>query len=358
MVLWERMTELDQARAVPVHAVPATRLTAETMAPEIRNDAFLQTMGRAFDMSSWWQVEPGGTDVSVTAWHLHDLVCIDARYGAHHVHKTRKRLRQEGRDAVRISMARSGTSTIVVGEDANEIGTGEIFVHDACSEFQWIGPEADYISVYVPYEALGYDPARHRSHLSVPLDTPVGRMMRAAWTSMHGNLDFTSQTDAPDIATAFAGMLRGLLMQGGLTEETRGQVEHARRQAIRDFIDDHLGDPELNLQQVARAVGATRSTLYRELSDEGGFYRYLRKRRMARAYRDLSLHVPTRGRVTQVAERWGFTSIAQFSRQFREEFGMAPGEVMRQQPGPAPAARPAAPKPSCYDTVYSWIRGN
>jgi AraC-like DNA-binding protein len=94
----------------------------------------------------------------------------------------------------------------------------------------------------------------------------------------------------------------------------------------KDYLGRRLHDPELTLDEVARACAISLRYLHVLFQGEGERpAEYLRRRRLERARRLLSMRENDLS-VTQAAEYCGFTSPSSFSRAFRCEFGISPRE--------------------------------
>lgn len=93
---------------------------------------------------------------------------------------------------------------------------------------------------------------------------------------------------------------------------------------IRSYIAAHLHDPDLTPGVVAAAHHISVSHLHR-LFQAGGVTvsAWIRQQRLERACRDLA--DPTL-RVHRIAEQWGFTHPAVFTRAFRTAYGIPPSE--------------------------------
>ncbi|MGH8261733.1 MAG: helix-turn-helix domain-containing protein, partial [Steroidobacteraceae bacterium] len=71
----------------------------------------------------------------------------------------------------------------------------------------------------------------------------------------------------------------------------------------------------------------SRATVYRLLEADGGPMRYIRRRRLQRAFQELVSGSVPHGRILALALRHRFASEATFNRAFRRAFGIPPGEV-------------------------------
>lgn len=103
------------------------------------------------------------------------------------------------------------------------------------------------------------------------------------------------------------------------------QNDRGLRHQLCDTIERQLGSPSLTTARLSRAMGVSRSTLYRLLQDEGGVQAYIRERRLARIA-DTLRDPRDRQTIAALAERWGFCDAAYLGRAFREAYGITPGD--------------------------------
>ena len=89
---------------------------------------------------------------------------------------------------------------------------------------------------------------------------------------------------------------------------------------------ERLRDRDLTIERICEGFGVSRTTLYRIFEQEGGIAHHIR-RRLEGALMELSQNPPRRGLIGEVALRWAFPDIAEFSRQFRAQFGFRAGAV-------------------------------
>jgi signal transduction histidine kinase/CheY-like chemotaxis protein/AraC-like DNA-binding protein len=106
----------------------------------------------------------------------------------------------------------------------------------------------------------------------------------------------------------------------GLSKSDRDFLE-----TVNALIDKRYSDPAFNVEILGKELFMSRSSFYRKFKDVTGITAagYIRKIRLHKA---ASLLKNDGIQVSQVAERVGFQSVAQFRKSFREEFGKTPGE--------------------------------
>ncbi len=128
--------------------------------------------------------------------------------------------------------------------------------------------------------------------------------------------------------------------------------------AIRSHIDAEIASTDLSVDQICRRFGVSRSGLYRLFAPLGGVAEYIRRRRLARAYRDLAEGGGRAARVSETAYRYGYGSPASFATAFRAEFGVSPAEVRAgARAEAAPAGRPvlSGSPAGGWDDFYDWV---
>lgn len=108
----------------------------------------------------------------------------------------------------------------------------------------------------------------------------------------------------------------------------RPSVNAALMIKVKQYIEDHLDDPQLSPSGIAAAQAISVRKLHLLFADTGTTVsRWIRDRRLRICYRELSRagHKET---VTNVAFRWGFNDAAHFSRTFKQAFGVAPSSIL------------------------------
>jgi AraC-like DNA-binding protein len=118
------------------------------------------------------------------------------------------------------------------------------------------------------------------------------------------------------------------LLQAETEEEMSGASKAgAMLSRIRAFIEEHLMEPELSPESIARAHHISVRYLHKLFQDDGTTVgQWVRQRRLESCRHELSRTSHRRTTVAAVAHRWGFSSPSHFSRTFRDAYGMSPRE--------------------------------
>ena len=119
--------------------------------------------------------------------------------------------------------------------------------------------------------------------------------------------------------------------ENDLRERTDAQNQYTRLpfQKALDYIDRHLSEPRLSLEEVSSYLGFSRSyfsRFFRRYQSEG-FSAYLQKKRVFAAMEMLS---DGNLELSEVAKRSGFSSVKYFSTVFRKVAGETPSEYRQR----------------------------
>lgn len=133
----------------------------------------------------------------------------------------------------------------------------------------------------------------------------------------------------PDSGYRLANSLLEVIATSYLTAEIIGRhgITQAqwRRLRAKRVIDGHLQDPRLSPAFVADAIHVSARYLRMLFEQEGEHpSRYIQRRRLEKCAEQLRSGAASRLTLTDVAFAHGFSSMAHFSRVFRERFGITP----------------------------------
>jgi AraC-like DNA-binding protein len=155
---------------------------------------------------------------------------------------------------------------------------------------------------------------------SLPASTALTELVREAVA--------VSRTPLPTARPLLAALASAALWRyaGEAESRVRGPGEAVDR--ARSFLHDHLADPAVDLEQVARFAHVSPAHLVRRFRAELGVtpIAYLWERRVATG---VDLLANTGLPVGEIAARTGFKSVYHFSRRVKEHTGASPTRVRR-----------------------------
>jgi AraC-like DNA-binding protein len=108
-------------------------------------------------------------------------------------------------------------------------------------------------------------------------------------------------------------------------------IQRVRLRAVKAWIEEHLTDPDLSLEKIAKNSGISLRYLHYlfRLTDMSAS-EWIWDRRLQRCYDVLRRPELQALSVTEVAYQLGFNSPSHFSTAFRRKFGVSPSDLRRR----------------------------
>ncbi len=306
--------------------VPCFDIDEATHDPATRLSALSDMLRPMVDMAGLGWSGPEGIGM-VRMWLLDGLILTEMKLRAHVVVRRPVHLRKYPVKTVALRMHLAGNTSNEIGIDAYRAEPGHAHLADLTELYSSIATDTHFVTATMTHETVGYDPECHPAFVRVappqPPDCPVvSTMKRLATDAVHRSL-----AEANAVAADLVGHLRVHLNEVR-DHMTAPPPDEARRLQMRAFVEKSLSDPDLSAGMIAQAFGVSRATVYRELETFGGLRRYMLRRRLEEACKELAFGSGGRGAVAEAARRWQFASVPHFSRAFKQQFGISPAQAV------------------------------
>lgn len=274
-------------------------------------------------------VKDSGYRLASQLWLVEDLLFSKLKAEANAIARTHALIASKPASLLKVRVFLRGGSRLQIDSETFALEGGAIYFIDHDRPSHEFFSDHEQFSIFVPHHAIEYDQTVHPAVFSLGLNSAPGRLLEASLNAAFRELEGLETYEAPAFVETVKGTLRGAI-SSVIDSEANVRTRKARIAGVKRFIDQHLDDASLGANQILHAFNLSRATLFRDFADVGGVNRHILSRRIQRAYRDLSEAAPTRGVIQQVSERWGFGSLAHFSRAFKEQYGTAPTSVLGQ----------------------------
>ena len=350
---------LARHAAPPAQPLPSTVFSTRHLPDEARFDAWRQGIAVVFDVAPLATGAPlNHFQAQVEATHLGQLLLGDLRFDAQRFARSRPRAAHDGLDHYLVQWYRSGGFAGQYGDEGDElrVGSGDVVVFDMARTQNTVAQGSHVLSLIVPRAlgdaALGGPAAASLHGAVLRADSVFGGLLADHLAALQRRLPAIAQHQAEDVVRATTQMLAACLRPSQRTlAQAQAEVQAVTLGRIQRHIGRSLGAP-LTPEVLCRAFGISRHRLYQLFEPLGGVARYVRQRRLQRAFELLSSCAHRHLRVAQVAARLGFASEAHFSRAFRSAFGRAPSEVRAM--AEAARAQGLPPQPLAADAAVEY----
>jgi AraC-like DNA-binding protein len=162
--------------------------------------------------------------------------------------------------------------------------------------------------------------------LSLPGDLPAAAYLRALFDQIFSRTDSLTEAVADRLADAMPHVLATALTELAETDApTPTRLRQHHQHQVRRYAREHLSNPALCAEMIARGVGLSTSYVFELFANEPTtLMRWVRQERLARCQRELSSPQLRHRSIGQLAYAWGFGDLTHFSRAFRDQYGVSP----------------------------------
>lgn len=268
-----------------------------------------------------------GFDGEQTIWDLGSLAFSRIRTGALQFASLPGHVRRDPLDHWMMTLLLNGRSNTVGPTRVLDCNAGLVQIHPLGRPFEGVVSDSEMLMLIVPRDfcrdAVGTLDAAEFS----ALDSGMGRLFADFMVGLSTSLPTLSTEDLSGLVPAMRAMIIACVAPTAehldAAQDPIGTVllERARR-----FVSANLYDPELGAETLRRALGISRTRLYRLFEPTGGVMSYIQHRRLLDAHAALANQSDGR-RILEIAEERGFSDGADFSRAFKRKFGYSPSDV-------------------------------
>jgi AraC-like DNA-binding protein len=224
---------------------------------------------------------------------------------------------------------------------------GDFALTDSFAPSRTMLPEPnDALAVCVPYDTLTtYIPNPEgvfgmRMSGNAGFGHTVNTMLRSLWVQLERAT--LPGCFGPGIAKNFLELVATAYALEHATEIAECSLSTSRRGQVKRFIEMHLRDSDLTATAIADALGLSPRYIRMVFAGEReSISDYILRRRLEECAVQLT-NVLWLGRsITDTAFEWGFSSMAHFTRAFKEHFSVTPTEYRRIQGASVRSAIPS-----------------
>lgn len=306
----------------------STLLTTDVVAPRDRAPQWCEWVSRHFGGLQSDLYGDSEFDGHMASSQAGDVILTRLEANRHRVVRTASMVRTS--DVAYLKIVAPWQGSALVQQQGREACArdGAWVIYDTTGAYQVGNPErVDHLIVMVPKEGVAERGLRFDGAMATRLGaTGISRV--ALETMRNTYLELPNMSAA---AAQGAGELIKQLVKLSLMELAGQDTGVTQREALRDriraYVQQHLRDPALSVDAIARALNCSRRHLYNAFAGEGeSIAAYIQRQRLQACIRDLQQGGPHARPITDIALSWGFGNPSHFSRVFRDHTGKSPSE--------------------------------
>jgi AraC-like DNA-binding protein len=261
-----------------------------------------------------------------------EVVMTDILLSEQRIRRNRQHISQLDKDCYYVQLVHKGSITVSQRGEHHRSNAARGAIFSATEQYELHGHgEVRSLYLELPREAFAQRFPHDQVPMSASIDTTqgLGRIATdfcAALATEGTRLDDGLRAG---LGSQLMDMLAFTLQAGaGDVPEAERWARSARLRLVQRWIEEHIADPELSLEQIAAANGISLRYLHSLFEAcEMSVSEWIWDRRLQLAYDGIA---KGEGRtITSIALDHGFNSPTHFTTRFRRKYGIAPREVMR-----------------------------
>lgn len=233
----------------------------------------------------------------------------------------------EYRQAVLLSLQLDGRTRIEQHGRHDDLAGGDFCIIDLSQPFRLDVGRCTVQAIHLPMAALRDAIPRLGDVAAIGLPGHLASVgfLRVLFQEMFAHPAGLTEATADRLADAIPHILAVALESVGTGSDAVPRLRQYHKRQVRQYAREHLADPDLCIDMIARGVGLSSSHLFELFSDESlTLMRWVRLERLARCQRELADPRLRHRSIAHIAHAWGFGDMTHFSRCFRDHVGTSP----------------------------------
>lgn len=307
--------------------LPIIHFTSQDLSADENYAAWRQATDTLFDIDCLSAGHPVRFQADLTSYSMGSILLGHTRSVAQRFSRSTATIARSGIDHIIVQLYMVGGYHGHAGSASIVVQAGDICVLDCAETFATQASDFENLTLVIPRAILEAKLPRLEALHGLVLKTGStwNRILSQHLLVLFEQAPSMTLRECERIANGSIALLAACL-QGEIEarDEQTGTSVTSMVLQIRRHIDEHLSDSTLGADQVAARFALSRATLYRLFEPLGGVADYIRARRLRRAFFALRARELANLRISDIAQRCGFASMATFTRAFKAAYGMTP----------------------------------
>jgi AraC-like DNA-binding protein len=306
----------DEAKTVSL--IPRSAFSTDSLPKRDRFDAW-RALFSAHDLDA----DPHGFAGSIETSQISSMFLRVMNASPQGPGRSRSKIRQDGQEGFVLLLSQHSYS-VETDRGLFDVPAGAVSLNDLSQPYRRSRvPETDSLIIGLPRAAVAALLPDEDALHGLALTGGMGHLFADHMRSLAAHRRELGVAEAPHLAQAtlhlFAACVRPCLESSA---RASAPLDAARLRIAKRFVRNRLTAP-LQVDQITKALGLSRSQLYRLFEPEGGVARYLLRQRLAAVQAALDDPRDLRS-ISEIGADYGFNSNSHLSRAFREAYGQSP----------------------------------
>ncbi len=305
--------------------------SSDMVDPKIRDENYRAVSSFVYEIAPWDINGEQGFRGSVSSCPFGSMTEGATTYNSQKFWRSRRRVVSSAMELYLVSLFIAGSEEADFNGRDVRVKAGDILIVDMTQTLSGQETEGARMIVVVARSDLQrLLPGRNLHGVVLDAAAPATRLLAEYFIGLNKVLADLSEDEIPAAQEAFLLLLASAI-NGGSDNYNVVPVNMPMRQRIIDYIHRNLENPRLGPQDIVAHFRVSRSHLYRAFEADGGIATLIREKRLDLAYRLLSNQKVNRLSNKEIIYRCGLPQSVNFSKIFKERFGVRPAEAREQR---------------------------
>ena len=333
------------------HLVPVALFDYQLFEPADRLPAFRDLTSDMYDIDAI-----GNRDefkVRADGYRVDNLIFNTVSFSPSTFHRNTSHLQGDKQNFLVLEFMLEGRQLVTMNSGQIHMTKGTIYLRDWEQEFK---SDTDYMrlhSVIIPRDRLKVSQYLNEQHpiLSLSTNEASGELISKIWLHLLSQFSSTSVSDAKILTSDFLSMLDDLL---GYNSTNKPNTSF---DSMCHYILSRLHN-EISASEICNHFHISRSSVYRAFESEGGIKRYITKERLRNCYLELRIADPSRTKVSDIFQSWGFYEASTFTRAFKRIYKTTPSAILQTQSNydNASKSKSEIANKKLYSKYHNWFK--
>lgn len=280
-----------------------------------------------------WPRERQGVVAQGVITDLGDLTVCSGRTSAFKVDRTPALARDAQEPCIFVNVQVSGSSIVIQGDREAVLRPGGLVIYDSTAPYTLLndtGMTGEFFRISHSALALPHNMIREACAVSLSPGHPLTSLTTDYLRRLAADPRLFTAPNSDLVGRPTIELVRAVIATHLKSREFAAEPLAATLQLrILEYARSHLNEPELCAEHIAAAHYISVRHLYRLLAENGiSLTEWIRTRRLEACRQELAaFSAGSAGTsIAIVARRHGFSNMSSFSRAFRAEYGLSPGE--------------------------------
>jgi AraC-like DNA-binding protein len=243
--------------------------------------------------------------------------------------RTARQVRIGAPERVALIVHHGGPGILQQGENELELRDGHLYLADLTMPYMLFRSGLGAATVFqADYQQLGLPMESIRSASSRLASSCLYDLVRSYIPQLYGQCESLAVGVAMESAAyATTELVRALVATASESQRfAQEALAGTLRMRVVSYISQHLTEPDLNPQRIARENNISVRHLHKMWRDSDlSLMQWIVAQRLEGARHELSQKASKKS-ISAICHGWGFTDFTHFCRRFRAAYGMSPGE--------------------------------